>query len=173
MEKQNSALTVSVVTRPAQRVIGMVVRTSMASALSDCPSLWNEVFGPRIHEVECQGPRESYGISWMVQDTDQTANAAGSGQGVCVFDYWAALPVGEDAPIPDGMRECYLPEGQYAECHVASLRDLSEAYTHIYETWLPGQNAYTVDMRGACYELYPEDYLRTGRIILYCAVKPL
>ncbi|MDL2272789.1 GyrI-like domain-containing protein [Desulfovibrio sp. OttesenSCG-928-I05] len=171
MEKQNNSLAVSVVTRSAQRVIGMVVRTSMATALIDCPKLWSETFGPRIHELECGG--ESYGISWMVQDTDQTAQSAGAGTDDCVFDYWAALPAREDAPIPDGMRECYLPEGHYAECHVASLQGLAAAYNYIYGTWLPGQNEYTVDMRGASYELYPADYLRTGRIILYCAVKPL
>jgi len=116
-----------------------------------------------MHEVEYTGNGQSYGISWMVEEKN-----GNSGQ--CTFDYWAALPVGESAPIPSGMRECYLPEGMYAECPVPSLQELPGAYIYVYTHWLPQQEGYTLDIRGACYELYPEDYMQTGKILLYIPI---
>jgi predicted transcriptional regulator YdeE len=167
--KQPGALSVSVVTRPAQRVIGMAVRTSMRMASRDCPRLWHDDFASRMREIESSAPGESYGVSWGVEEKNGAAAAPGTD---CSFDYWAALPVNDAAPVPQGMRECYLPEGRYAECQVASLAELPAAYAHVYEHWLPGQNAYAANVQGPSYELYPEDYPRTGRIILYCALRP-
>lgn len=172
MSIENQSFPTSVINRPAVRVIGLAVRTNMRDAPRDCKNLWHEQFAPRWHEVSSLRTGESYGVCWLVPDQDRSApphECRGEGpgeeqsEGQCRFDYWTALPVDENAPVPDGMRECYLPEGVYAECRVASLADLPAAYAYWYEKWLPAHTEYRCNMQAPCFELYPPEYQTSGR----------
>ena len=156
MEKKTEEFDILVGTRPPARTVGIKVRTNMEHASRDCPALW-QTFAPRMREIAGTGLGESYGISVMAEGLDG---------GACVFDYWAALPVGDHTPLPQGMEECRLPGGEYAYFEIPSLQRLAEGYAWFYETWLPGQS-YSLDLKAPCFELYPADYLRTGRIVLY------
>jgi Uncharacterized protein conserved in bacteria len=147
--------TVTVVERSEENIVGMKIATDMSHAAEDCPKLWHDVFGPRMCEVQCDGEARSYGASFT---TDiQTGR----------FDYWAAMPLRKDAPVPEGMEKAILPAGLYAECPVDSIGALVESYGYIFTEWLPQNNEYQADVNKPSYELYPADHLETGRAILY------
>ena len=150
---------ITVVSRPALTLAGMCVRTNMATAFSDCSRLWHETFGPRMGEFSAVCAKESYGISWLVDE------ASGA------FDYWAAVPVPADFPAPSGMALTTLPGGLYAHTPVPTLDVLSQAYTAIFEAWLPAQKAYEANGEAASYELYPETFLQTGALELFFPIK--
>lgn len=150
---------VSVVSRPETALVGMFVRTNMQQAMTDCPKVWHEDFGPRMSELCGESCTESYGVSWMVDEVD------------CSFDYWAAVPVKEGVQIPEGMSTTTLPAGLYAELAMPSLEKLQEAYTTIWEKWLPNQKEYPPDEAAPSYEVYPADYMQTGKLVLYFPVK--
>lgn len=147
---------VDVVEREAVECVGLKVRTTMESAASDCPRLWYETFGPRMEEV-ASFPNVSYGISLMTDETH--------------FDYWAALPYRAGDAVPEGMGLINLPAGQYAECHIASLDDLAEAYQHIFFAWGEAHKEYEFLHTVPSYELYPADHAESGHISLYMPVK--
>lgn len=140
--------TIEVVTREAVRVVGMKVRTDMASAPDDCPRLWREIFGPRMPEV-ATFPGPSYGASLMVDEEH--------------FDYWAALPYREGDPVPPGMALLDLAGGLYAECRLESLADLAAGYQFLFESRSDRYEA-RFDVPG--YEFYPADHMSTGRLSL-------
>ena len=152
---------VVVVNRPETALVGMFVRTSMQQAMIDCPKIWHENFGPRMAELCDENCGESYGVSWMVDEAD------------CTFDYWAAVPLKKDARIPEGMATTTLPAGMYAELAVPSLEKLQEAYTTIWEKWLPNQKEYAPSETAPSYEVYPADYMQTGKLVLYFPIKPV
>ncbi|MDL2209974.1 GyrI-like domain-containing protein [Desulfovibrio sp. OttesenSCG-928-O18] len=152
---------ITVVSRPALSLVGMCVRTTMIDAPVDCSRLWHETFAPRMGEFSTCCADESYGISRVVDE------ATGA------FDYWAAVPVPEDFPVPAGMAPATLPAGLYAHTHVPSLDMLHQAYTAIFKTWLPSQKAYTVNIEAPSYERYPAEYLKTGTFELFFPVKTM
>ena len=149
---------ITVVARQAIPIVGLHIRTTMNTAPRDCAKLWREEFGPRMSEFSSCCTGESYGASWVV---DEKTGA---------FDYWAAVPVPEEFPIPDGMARATLPAGLYAELAVPSLAVLADAYTRIFTSWLPQQRAYILNERAPSYELYPADFLQTGALVLYFPV---
>lgn len=151
-----SKFTVTVVERPTVKTAGVKVRTTMNKAMRDCPALWEKEFGPRMDSfpVDPKFAGQSFGVSIMVDNE--------------AFDYWAVMPIDPAAPLPEGMDYLQIPGGLYAECHLASLAELGDAYTHLYMEWGPGQEKYAVNMQGAGYELYTCDYLTSGKLSLYC-----
>ena len=157
---QQTPITVTIVERPAVRIAGLAVRTDMVKAGQDCPALWHEQFGPRMGELCPSGGCESYGASWLVD------MAAGT------FDYCAALPLKEGLTLPEGMQAWDLPAGLYAACPVPSLAELAAAYGFVYSQWLSGQKAYALAGQAPCYELYPADFMGTGRLTLYVPLLP-
>ena len=153
----NKEFEIKVSPTPAQRVMGIKVRTSMAAAMTDCPKLWHETFAPRMHEVDGFNGT-AYGVSEVV---DCQAG---------VFDYWAAVPAAPNAPAPEGMESLDLPGGLYAQCRVESLADIGAAYEFLYSAWLPAQTEFTPDYAARCYEFYPADSMETGVFYIYVRV---
>lgn len=155
--------TITVTARPAVHVVGMHVRTSMETAMRDCPKLWCEKFMPEVQNTPlCDG--ETYGISRLVDE--ETG----------VFDYWAAAPVAPVTPavvdrlVISGMSRITLPEGLYAQVAIPALERLSEAYHYVFNEWPPKQSAYAARKDAPCYELYPAEYKHTGEFTLYFPV---
>lgn len=146
---------INVVNCEPMKIVGLKVRTNMATSADDCPQLWGASFGPRMKEV-ASFPAPSYGVSTMVDEVN--------------FDYWAAMPWREGDPIPAGMEVMELPGGFYAECHLESLKDLAMAYQYMFSVWPQLQSGYEY-YDAPSYELYPQDYAETGRLSLYMAVK--
>lgn len=138
-------------------VAGLKIRTSMATAMVDCPKLWQETFVPRMGEIP-GGNGTAYGISEVVDCH------------VGIFDYWAAAPISKDAQAPAGMEILDLPDGLYAQCRVDGLEHIAAAYNFIYSTWLPGQTEFDLNYTARCYEYYPADSLETGVFYIYVQV---
>jgi AraC family transcriptional regulator len=151
--------TVTIVERPRLRTAGLKVRTTMGKASEDCPRLWTEEFEPRMADFPADPAYagQSYGVSVMV-DADS-------------FDYWAVMPLAPGAALPEGMAELDIPGGFYAECPIGSLAELPDAFTHIYSEWGGKQEGYALDMNGIGYELYTCEFMKTGALTLYCALK--
>lgn len=148
--------TVNIVERPVLKTAGLKVRTTMQKASVDCPALWEKEFGPQMWSfpVDPAFPNASFGVSIML-DSD-------------TFDYWAVMPIAPGAPVPAGMDRLEIPGGLYAECAIASLAELGEAYTFIYMNWGPAQKKYALNMQGASYELYTNEFMTTGKLTIYC-----
>ncbi len=139
------------------RMTGIKVSTTMDKASVDCPKLWSEDFVPYMEAFPCDGTGISYGVCVM---TSQTG-----------LDYWAVMPLGKDAKIPEGLSECTIPAGLYAECPVKSLAEMGEAYTYLYTVWGQAQKEYAVDGMAVCFELYKsEEFLKNGSLTVYVPV---
>lgn len=153
-----ASFAVNVVKRPEIECAGFKVSTSMEKASIDCPALWAK-FGP----VMCTVPHndaytdQSFGPSVMTSET--------------AFDYWAVMPIAAGAAVPEGMEKFTLPAGEYVECEVASLKELSDAYMYVYMEWPKTQAEYGLDMSGVCYEKYTSDFMKLGKLTLYCPLK--
>lgn len=143
-----SAITVS--EQPAVRLIGMSVRTSMAKVPADCGALFAR-FGPRMGEVATNGGGASYGVSFMVEGSQDA------------FDYWAALPAAGDAPVPAGMAECQIPAGLHASAGFDSFAGIGAVFEKLYTQWLPSQNEYVLRAGAPSYEFYAADAMQTGK----------
>ena len=155
--------TCTVVSRPAFSAAGMKVRTDCTKAPHDCPLLWHEKFGPRIPELVSPEGSESYGISWAVDSPSNTATE-------CTFDYFAALAWPAEKALPQGLERTGAPAGEYVECPVPSLQQISQAYQHIFSDWLPKHPEYTMRMDAPSYELFPKDHMQTGLFTLYIPI---
>ena len=154
-----TAFSVDVVEFPACSLAGLVVRTSMSKAAQDCPAMWMQHFGPRMHELGNNAPGayqgESYGISIMVDMQAET------------FDYYAAMPLAADKTLPEGMQRVDIPAGLYAKCEVPTLGHLTQAYIFMYSQWVPGQSLYVANPQGACFERYDDQFMKNGSFTLY------
>ncbi len=148
-------LTVTVVERPAIKTAGIKIRTDMAKAGVDCPKVWSDDFGPRMGAFPWDASRsgESYGLCIMI-DSD-------------AFDYWAVAPIAAGAAVPDGMDTITIPGGPYAECRLASLAEMGEAFNLINSVWSAGQEKYAVNMQGMSVEVYTCEYMKNGSLTLH------
>ena len=155
----NAPFDVTVTVHESVDLAGMRIATTMTSAFTDCPALW-ERFMARLPEL-CAGAHSdgglevSYGLSYM---TDLATGA---------FDYVAAAPLPEDAPLPEGMESLTLPGGFYAQAEVASLDKLGDAYTYVYSTWAADKEDYLLNMDAPCFERYDSRFLESGRFDIY------
>ena len=152
------ALEVRIVSREAEKLVGMQIRTSMEKATTDCPKLW-KVFGPRIKEINTGGKCYSCGVSLASDNPDSMD-----------FEYWAAMPLGAGAAIPEGMATLDLEAGLYAEFKVPSLADLGDAYNYIYFEWMKSQQEYTINMAGISCEHYTPNYQDSEPILIYVTI---
>lgn len=146
---------ITIVSRPAIICAGDKVVTTMKNASIACPALW-EKFGPRMCSAPAnpEFPDESYGASVMLNEND--------------FEYWAVMPLAPGAEVPQGMEKITLPAGEYAHCSLPSLKELGDAYTYIYGDWAKTRKDYGLDMQGVSYELYRSDFMKTGKLAIYC-----
>jgi predicted transcriptional regulator YdeE len=135
------ALEITIKEFPARHLVGMVVRTNMQKASTDCPAVW-QTFGPRIvsfpNSASITG---AYGVSVMMGD-DGT------------FDYWAAVETPNDAELPEGMVAFDLPAGLYACTFSPNLEQMEATYHGIYMEWPQQQSDYAVNMQAPCVEVY-------------------
>jgi len=130
---------------PAKHLAGMKVRTNMQKSTEDCPKLWG-TFMTRMHEIKGQ-PVESFGVSEIIDDTDFDT-----------FDYWAALELLGNTPLPEGMGTVDIKPGTYARCIVPKIEKLGEAYMYLYKDWLKANPQYVPNIKHNCFELYPGNW---------------
>ena len=126
---------------PARHLTGMVVRTDMQKASTECPAIW-EVFEQRIASLpNSENINEAYGVSLMI-----------GGDGT--FDYWAAAETPADAAVPEGMKTIELPAGLYACTFAPNLEGIEAVYKEMYTEWPQQQSEYVVNMQTPCAEVY-------------------
>lgn len=148
---------VKIVERPAVKTAGLKISTTMDKASVDCPKLWSETFVPYMETFPCDGTGNSYGVCKMTSET--------------ALDYWAVMPLGKGASTPEGLSECAIPGGLYAECPVKSLQEMGQAYEYLYTAWSQTQKDYAVNFMAPCFELYNNEiFLKTGALTLYIPV---
>ncbi len=144
---------VAIVERPAVRLAGISVGTSIPKAPKDCHDLW-EPFVPFMEERFKTRPAVAFGASFLIDGEAGT------------FTYWAAVELDPDEPLPAGLRETALPAGTFASCLVTDMKDLPAAYQYLYAgDYLPPDLGPRYD--APCYELYPDDFMQTGAFTLY------
>ena len=153
------ALEITVKELPGRQLTGMVIRTNMQKASIDCPAIW-QTFGPRMASLSGKADTEfgeSYGLSVMVSQ-DGT------------FDYWAAVEMSADVPMPDDMAPVELPGGLYACATVPNLSQVAEAYGTMYMQWPQQQSEYGVNMQAACVEVYRGNWTPNDSVELWVPV---
>ena len=167
MNESASVFSVSIVALPPLSLFGLFVRTTMEKAPQDCSRLWEQVFLPRMPELNPKAhsefPGDSYGVSVMDMDNADTH----------AFTYWAAMAVPEGMPLPEGMSRFDLPGGFYATCRVPSLERIGEAYTYLYMGWDTAGAGYELIMPAPCFERYGKDYLSSGALDIFAPVRKL
>lgn len=156
----------AVVTLPAKKLVGISVRTSMEKAFADCTALW-EQFYPwmlRVHGLKEEGfACPSFGLS---MDADMQ-----TGQ----FTYWAAIEVQDSfvdpAQWPSGFGTVDLSAGPYVGTGVASLSNMTEAYTYLYGPWAQSHREHELNFGGICFEYYDERYLKNGSVEIFAPLR--
>ena len=66
------------------------------------------------------------------------------------FQYWTAIELSPDAPVPAGMVPVAIPSGTYLALNRGD--SLAEAYDFVYNSWKNSE--YVVDRSGFCFEQY-------------------
>ena len=132
----------------------------MDKAPVDGHHLWEKVFGPRMHEISGKKSEDYHGLVYGIAVMLDCQN----------FDYWAAMPAPEGPALPAGMQAIELPAGLYAGCHVASMEQLGEVYTYLYETWATEQKEYAVNMQAPCFEYYDKKFYELCTFEVYIPV---
>ena len=94
------------------------------------------------------------------------------------FEYFAAIAVTDDSPIPEGMSESFVPEGTYA-IFPTTLPDLFKSWGAT-QAWLAANPQWEAFCDGAtrcdcanhpCFELYRDDFGKTGILYLYLPIQ--
>lgn len=146
------------------RLFGVRIHTNLRNAPTDCRSLWNDVFIPRMPELggkpinAYQGP--SYGISVFTDHKGLT------------FDYWAAMEAPELATPPAGMDAVTLPGGLYACCRIPAVNMLQKAYDYMYDEWPHTDEGLPVLADKPCFERYDSRFFQSGTHDIYVPVLP-
>jgi len=131
-------MTLKIVQRPAQTVVGLQIRTQPMSP--EIPSLWPK-FVARIDEIaDPAEPRVSYGV--MHHDSG-------------TLDYAAAVSVASTDKIPAGMTAIALPAGTYAEFSYP-ISSLGKGFGEIHNQLLPASKYRQGP--GAFFERYDEKF---------------
>ena len=145
---------------PGRKLAGMVVRTNMQKASTDCHAVW-QAFGPRMVSFpNSAGITEAYGVSVMISE-DGT------------FDYWAAAEIPADTELPEELEDMVtfeLPAGLYACAFAPNLEHVAEAYGTMYMEWPQRQSDYAVNMQAPCVEVYRDGWQLTDPLELWVPV---
>jgi len=153
-----------------ERLIGLARICKMSV---ECHNVWADENGflSRAREVQARaGQIPYYGLCRC---------AAGADKGA--FEYMAAMPAADGAPVPEGMSEIIVPAGAYAEFPVAGLNDIGRVWEHTAE-WLAAHP----EWKGFCdgnpegcgctanpsFELYPPGFDGTGGLFIYVPLRP-
>lgn len=148
-------MAVSIVTRPEIACAGIKVQTNFDAASRDCPALWEKFSAcMQAFPINPAFKDESFGAAIMTGET--------------TFEYWAVMALASDAVVPDGMETITLPAGDYVESEQITLEELGGTYDFLFTEWPKTQEKYTPDVQGVCYEKYTSDFMKTGKLIIYC-----
>jgi hypothetical protein len=96
------------------------------------------------------------------------------------FEYIAAAPASDDAPVPEGMMEVTIPACTYAEFPVSGLSVIGEAWTKA-AAWVEANPQW----KGFCdgnpegcgciatpsFELYPPNFGEDGKLFVYMPIQ--
>jgi predicted transcriptional regulator YdeE len=150
------------------RLIG-VSRVCKTSA--DCHEAWEgeNSFMARAGEIQAREAQTPY------YAVCRCAKGAEPG----AFEYVAAVPAAEGAPVPEDLVEVVLPAGTYAEFLVAGLGDIGRVWGYTGE-WLAAHQ----EWKGFCdgnpdgcecvdhpsFELYPPGY-DGGELFIYAPIR--
>jgi predicted transcriptional regulator YdeE len=120
-----------IIEKPAFTVVGIADSIQFDSSLppseNKIAKLWG-VFGKRIPEVAGQLGWRSFGL--MLQNPENPPGAP--------FEYTAAVQVGQDSDIPDGMIRFEVPAARYIVLTLRGQLDcISEGFSHFWGEWLP------------------------------------
>lgn len=153
-----------------QKLIGVarVVKTS-----EDCKNLWMEAH-PSMQRVE-----ETHGLAGKVSYYALCRCAAGAEPGA--FEYVAAMPAVDGAPVQEGMAEFAVPAGKYVAFPVAGLGDIGRVWGYTGE-WLAAHP----EWKGFCdgnpegcgciehpsFELYEPGFDESQGLFIYIPVRP-
>ena len=131
-------MTLKIIERPAQTVVGMQIRTKPMSP--DIPALWPK-FVPRIDEIEnTTEPNVSYGVMRHESGT---------------LDYAAAVSVTSPGRLPPGMVSITLPAGTYAFFSYP-ISALGKGFGEIHGQLIPASTYAQAD--GPFFERYDERF---------------
>lgn len=147
-----------IVPRPAVRLAGIRIRTSMETAREDVEKLRDNVLPQISRFISGEQDASAYGVSWV---TDA---------GTCSFDYCLAGRKSQDSTLPCGFEEIVIPAGLYAECTLPSQEALYCLYDYLYHKWLPKQEESIGIGETPCYEVYPDHSLTEGQMKLYIPI---
>lgn len=116
-----------IIERSPSLAVGLCQHTSLSSCQNQIPPLWQAMFERMDTLTYRCYPNRMLGL---MDHYDPVAKS---------FDYLAAVEVGEDANVPEGMLCWPIQGGTYAvfEAHLAELGRLFE---YIYQHWLPASD---------------------------------
>jgi AraC family transcriptional regulator len=110
------------------------------------PALWDD-FLRQKHRIEQRLDKAFYGVCYGPKETETFAEK---------FHYTAAVRVGDDAPVPEGMERIRIAAQEYAVfTHKGRLTKLQTTCDFIWKTWLPQSGVEPADAPD--FELYGEN----------------
>lgn len=150
------------------RVIGM--RYAGKNENEEIKALWGGEAGfiTRSKEVDAiSGDGRSFGLCRCIPGVTDGS-----------FEYIAAVPVADNAPVPAGMVETTIGAGTYVIFPVPSLNELTQVWESTWD-WLqshPEWDSRCNQNHCECaeypsFEMYPADFTPDGKLYLYLPVK--
>lgn len=139
-----------IITLTEKNLVGMRVETSISNFAS--PELW-QTFMPRRKEIEglidgAYYSMQVYPKGFQMKDFTPAT----------LFEYWAAIEVENELPLPSGMESFVLPGGTYAVfIHRGPMSTFRQTLGYIHNQWLPNSE-FELDDRPH-FELLGDSYL--------------
>lgn len=128
-------------------------------------------FMARVGEIQVRdGQISYYGLCRCAQGAEKGA-----------FEYIAAAPASDSAPVPEGMMEVIIPSGSYVAFPVAGLDVIGQAWQQTMEwfTANPEQKGFCDGNPNGCgciatpsFELYPPSFNEDGKLFIYIPIQP-
>ena len=144
----SSVIEVEIVTIEGFTVIGLEIHSSDST---DIMILWEE-FTPRIQEIPgVEMDDDAFGVFW---GNDEISDE---------FYYLACVESNMSGPLPDGMIELSITDGEYA-VFTFPFEQLDEIYDYIYGEWLPESDQ--SHGGGYDFEYYPADFIPSDAGVL-------
>lgn len=147
--------------------IGRICKTS-----EDCKNTWTDEngFDKRAGEIQTpDGQLPYFALCRCAQRAEPGA-----------FEYVAALPAADGAPVPEGMIEALVPEGKYAEFPVPGLSEIGRVWSCTGE-WLaahPEWQGFCDGNPGGCdcvahpaFEFYPPGFDESKGLFIYVPLR--
>ena len=144
---------ITVAEQPARRLVGLCARIRLSDSQKECPALWGK-FVPSMEGLASVAEEGSFGASVNMDESG-------------CYDYWAAVALPQDAPVPSGMSSLEARGGKYAECVVENVADIGTTYQYFFAEWGKTQSDYSVDATAAWLEYYRRGWRDGDPVALY------